>query len=635
MSINENEESSQIQVSQLEYENLKTNLALEKEKVQNLQKLNSQIQIKSDNKTKTLDSWREYMEQAEAIKKEQEASDKWCIDKVNDAEEKASNAVALKNISEKKLLKVNETFEKAKLKIEKLESILYKREQSEQTIYMNKPKDPTSYKFREGIGFENKQTLKKVCKGPLNMIYNNINFDPVDWTKLGFVYSSEMVEEEDKKRANHIKSQLKFRYDDLNESYNLDSKTHRSDDYFRNFDYKENELENKVTTFEYSEKPYKSSYVLQKELEDVICENKQKATEFEKEKQVFINKISNLENKIEELNLQIQLHKLSFTNTTSKSEKGNIAQTSSTIKSDIKQTHIKEEVDVQINLKKNVFKAENCNLQDTTKSPMIFDDLMNSENEYPEEYNDLFKASEETLINNDIKSKSQKQKNKKKLKKKEVLKHKTMKKLESTSTEKNLIPNSESQVNSKKQTVVKPKVSKNKQCIKNSILTDKFFFPYFDNFSDYNNLKLEKEVKKKKKKKEKKKEEKKVKKKDFCISTKHNHLVTNNFQYVKVKQFPSTVSNATCLRYSFEKMFEIRNKCVMSSELHKNLLVSNSSTSQLMESKIVLNKQTNKTSPLKQWVPCWLVKQSLDPKDKTCANKRGPIYKWVPKSHSS
>ena len=101
---------------------------------------------------------------------------------------------------------------------------------------MNKPKDPTSYKFREGIGFENKQTLKKVCKGPLNMIYNNINYEPVDWTKYGFVYSSELVEEEDKKRASKTHKHIKFEYYDLNESYNKNPKTHLLENYFRNFD---------------------------------------------------------------------------------------------------------------------------------------------------------------------------------------------------------------------------------------------------------------------------------------------------------------------------------------------------------------------------------------------------------------
>ena len=62
---------------------------------------------------------------------------------------------------------------------------------------------------------------------------------------------------------------------------------------------------------------------------------------------------------------------------------------------------------------------------------------MNFEGEYSEDYNNLFKASEQTLIKQDLKPKSQKKKRSKKMKKKEILTPTTVKKLESSSTKKN------------------------------------------------------------------------------------------------------------------------------------------------------------------------------------------------------
>ncbi|KAJ9542930.1 hypothetical protein OSB04_029436 [Centaurea solstitialis] len=118
--------------------------------------------------------------------------------------------------------------------IKKVETMLLKRGQTDQTIFLNKPKEFKAYNVREGLGFENPHYLKRAIRF-VPTLYVTIYFNLDKKYRMRFTRSSEEVEaEHDKRRKQKDNVQIPFNYERLNDSYSR-REISLSDDYIRSY----------------------------------------------------------------------------------------------------------------------------------------------------------------------------------------------------------------------------------------------------------------------------------------------------------------------------------------------------------------------------------------------------------------
>ncbi|KAJ9537842.1 hypothetical protein OSB04_030575 [Centaurea solstitialis] len=118
--------------------------------------------------------------------------------------------------------------------IKKVETMLLKRGQTDQTIFLNKPKEFKAYNVREGLGFENPHYLKRAIRF-VPTLYDTFYFNLDKKYRMRFTRSSEEVEaEHDKRRKQKDNVQIPFNYERLNESYSR-REISLSDDYIGSY----------------------------------------------------------------------------------------------------------------------------------------------------------------------------------------------------------------------------------------------------------------------------------------------------------------------------------------------------------------------------------------------------------------
>ncbi|KAJ9538176.1 hypothetical protein OSB04_030909, partial [Centaurea solstitialis] len=122
--------------------------------------------------------------------------------------------------------------------IKKVETMLLKRGQTDQTVFLNKPKEFKAYNVREGLGFENPNYLKRAIRF-VPTLYDTIYFNLDKKYRMRFTRSSEEVEaEHDKRRKQKDNVQIPFNYARLNDSYST-REISLSDDYIRSYSQEE------------------------------------------------------------------------------------------------------------------------------------------------------------------------------------------------------------------------------------------------------------------------------------------------------------------------------------------------------------------------------------------------------------
>ncbi|KAJ9557314.1 hypothetical protein OSB04_011928 [Centaurea solstitialis] len=105
---------------------------------------------------------------------------------------------------------------------------------TDQTIFLNKPKEFKAYNVKEGLGFENPHNLKRAIRF-VPTLYDTIYFNLDKKYRMRFTRSSEEVEaEHDKRRKQKDNVQISFNYERLNDSYSR-REISLSDDYIRSY----------------------------------------------------------------------------------------------------------------------------------------------------------------------------------------------------------------------------------------------------------------------------------------------------------------------------------------------------------------------------------------------------------------
>ncbi|KAJ9542388.1 hypothetical protein OSB04_028894 [Centaurea solstitialis] len=202
--------------------------------------------------------------------------------------------------------------------IKKVETMLLKRGQTDQTIFLNKPKEFKAYNVREGLGFENPHYLKRAIRF-VPTLYDTIYFNLDKKYRMRFTRSSEEVEaEHDKRRKQKDNVQIPFNYARLNDSYSK-REISLSDDYIRSYS------EEEFKQFKTDDSPVDNSkfyefryYKTLKDLEDERSMNSS-------EKDQMLCKISDLHKQVFKLKGELQkfsnssssVHKSSNTSDTS------------------------------------------------------------------------------------------------------------------------------------------------------------------------------------------------------------------------------------------------------------------------------------------------------------------------------
>ncbi|KAJ9553545.1 hypothetical protein OSB04_017590 [Centaurea solstitialis] len=199
--------------------------------------------------------------------------------------------------------------------IKKVETMLLKRGQTDQTIFLNKPKEFKAYNVREGLGFENPHYLKRAIKF-VPTLYDTIYFNLDKKYRMRFTRSSEEVEaEHDKRRKQKDNIQIPFNYERLNDSYSR-REISLSDDYIRS--YSEEEFKQFKSPVDNS-KFYEFRYY--KTLKDLDDERRMNSSE----KDQMLCKISDFQKQVFKLKGELQkfssssssVHKNSNTSDTS------------------------------------------------------------------------------------------------------------------------------------------------------------------------------------------------------------------------------------------------------------------------------------------------------------------------------
>ncbi|KAJ9555991.1 hypothetical protein OSB04_010605 [Centaurea solstitialis] len=202
--------------------------------------------------------------------------------------------------------------------IKKVETMLLKRGQTDQTIFLNKPKEFKAYNVREGLGFENPHYLKRAIRF-VPTLYDTIYFNLDKKYRMRFTRSSEEVEaEHDKRRKRKDNVQIPFNYARLNDSYSK-REISLSDDYIRSYS------EEEFKQFKSDDSPVDNSkfyeFRFYKTLKDLEDERRMNSSE----KDQMLCKISDLQKQVFKLKGELQkfsnssssVHKSSNTSDTS------------------------------------------------------------------------------------------------------------------------------------------------------------------------------------------------------------------------------------------------------------------------------------------------------------------------------
>ncbi|KAJ9560846.1 hypothetical protein OSB04_006006 [Centaurea solstitialis] len=202
--------------------------------------------------------------------------------------------------------------------IKKVEIMFLKRGQTDQTIFLNKPKEFKAYNVREGLGFENPHYLKRAIRF-VPTLYDTIYFNLDKKYRMRFTRSSEEVEaEHDKRRKQKDNVQIPFNYARLNDSYSK-REISLSDDYIRSYS------EEECKQFKSDDSPVDNSKFYEfryyKTLKDLEDERRMNSSE----KYQMLCKISDLQKQVFKLKGELQkfsnsssfVHKSSNTSDTS------------------------------------------------------------------------------------------------------------------------------------------------------------------------------------------------------------------------------------------------------------------------------------------------------------------------------
>ncbi|KAJ9559888.1 LOW QUALITY PROTEIN: hypothetical protein OSB04_005048 [Centaurea solstitialis] len=183
--------------------------------------------------------------------------------------------------------------------IKKVETMLLKRGQTDQTIFLNKPKEFKAYNVREGLGFENPHYLKRAIRF-VPTLYDTIYFNLGKKYRMRFTRSSEEVEaEHDKRRKQKDNVQIPFNYERLNDSYSR-REISLSDDYIRSYS------EEEFKQFKSDDSPVDNSKFYEfryyKTLKDLDDERRMNSSE----KDQMLCKISDLQKQVFKLKGELQ-----------------------------------------------------------------------------------------------------------------------------------------------------------------------------------------------------------------------------------------------------------------------------------------------------------------------------------------
>ncbi|KAJ9555966.1 hypothetical protein OSB04_010580 [Centaurea solstitialis] len=183
--------------------------------------------------------------------------------------------------------------------IKKVETMLLKRGQTDQTIFLNKPKEFKAYNVREGLGFENPHYLKRAIRF-VPTLYDTVYFNLDKKYRMRFTRSSEEVEaEHDKRRKQKDNVQIPFNYARLNDSYSK-REISLSDDYIRSYS------EEEFKQFKSDDSPVDNSKFYEfryyKTLKDLDDERRMNSSE----KDQMLCKISDLQKQVFKLKGELQ-----------------------------------------------------------------------------------------------------------------------------------------------------------------------------------------------------------------------------------------------------------------------------------------------------------------------------------------
>ncbi|KAJ9557404.1 hypothetical protein OSB04_012018 [Centaurea solstitialis] len=216
--------------------------------------------------------------------------------------------------------------------IKKVETMLLKRGQTDQTIFLNKPKEFKAYNVREGLGFENPHYLKRAIRF-VPTLYDTIYFNLDKKYRMRFTRSSEEVEaEHDKRRKRKDNVQIPFNYARLNDSYSK-REISLSDDYIRNYSEEEfKQFKSDDSPVDNTKKFVESEAV--SKVKSLELRNAQLSTQisdfeqllilernnFEKERKVLEENILDLSSKISDLAIKMDFERQQFESVTRSSE---------------------------------------------------------------------------------------------------------------------------------------------------------------------------------------------------------------------------------------------------------------------------------------------------------------------------
>ncbi|KAJ9543607.1 hypothetical protein OSB04_023314 [Centaurea solstitialis] len=222
--------------------------------------------------------------------------------------------------------------------IKKVETMLLKRGQTDQTIFLNKPKEFKAYNVREGLGFENPHYLKRAIRF-VPTLYDTIYFNLDKKYRMRFTRSSEEVEaEHDKRRKRKDNVQIPFNYARLNDSYSR-REISLSDDYIRSYS------EEEFKQFKSDDSPVDNSKFYEfryyKTLKDLDDERRMNSSE----KDQMLCKISDLQKQVFKLKGELQ----KFSNSSSSVHKSaNTSDTSFVSASSASEDSVKSENALQL-----------------------------------------------------------------------------------------------------------------------------------------------------------------------------------------------------------------------------------------------------------------------------------------------
>ncbi|KAJ9548098.1 hypothetical protein OSB04_020641 [Centaurea solstitialis] len=220
---------------------------------------------------------------------------------ISDNKQKAK----LSEISEKLCIQekeYNDIQKKFSALSEKKDVLLGHIKKTDQTIFLNKPKEFKAYNVREGLGFENPHYLKRAIRF-VPTLYDTIYFNLDKKYRMRFTRSSEEVEaEHDKRRKQKDNVQISFNYERLNDSYSR-REISLSDDYIISYSEKElKQLKSDASPVDNS-KFYEIRYY--KTLKDLADERRMNSSE----KDQMLCKISALQKQV--FKLKEELHNFS------------------------------------------------------------------------------------------------------------------------------------------------------------------------------------------------------------------------------------------------------------------------------------------------------------------------------------